>query len=127
MHFNAVDLAINDHYLYMSVRYKGGIISECLPRGGIVIYDISSPVPVVVDGNNILHCGYTEKISSDGKKAIMNCGQLGFNIYDVSNKSDIIEKSHVIVPARANVLKAQQVGSIDILAHAGNDGGAWVL
>ena len=120
----AMDVEAHGHYLYISTRYK--VYDDMgLASGGMVVYDISSPIPRVVDSDGSGYLGYTEDISTDGNVAVISCNTLGFNIYDVKNKTSIKRKALVAVPSTPWTISATTMGTMDVLGYGGRDGGSW--
>ncbi len=123
-HIGAVDLRVDDHYLFVDARYNSDT-NIGLGNGGVVVYDISNNTPVKLDADGTGFLGYTEDLSTDGNVLVTSSNTLGMNLYDVSNKSNIVRRAHIGVPSTPYVLNPTTLGKIDVLGHAGRDGGSW--
>ena len=120
----AVDTKILGNYLYVTSRYTG-FSNYCQDKGGLVIYDVSSPIPVALD-SECTKVGYSEDVATDGTTAIICAEKCGCRLYDVSTKTNIVHKVLLTIPSLVygNPVKTT-VGAKDILAVPGKDNGVW--
>ena len=120
----AMSLQVYDHYLFVDARYNFWGADYGLGNGGIVVFDISNhtPVELSADGSST---GYTEGLSTDGITAVESSQTVGFTLYDVTNKNSIYKLTHISSLATPWALSPHQMGSMEVLAVTGRDGGAW--
>jgi hypothetical protein len=129
-YWHAVSLQVFDHYLFMDVRYGDDYPFQ---SGGFAIYDIVNNIPPAhatgyggTDGyGGAPFIGYTEDIHTDGTTAAISANTNGLTLYDVSNKSHVVYKTRLNIPATAYAFAATKIGNMDVLALAGRNLGTW--
>ena len=112
------------NYLYVSIRYTA-FTNYCTGKGGLAIYDISSPIPVIQD-TECTFVGYTEDVSSDGDVAVVCAEKCGCHFYNVLTKTSIVHGGLKAIPSMVYAKpEMTTVGGFKILGVVGKDNGIW--